>query len=147
MNDKILAAKNKIILRQIKKEIEEIKEIPSIKFFDSDELEDFNDKVNEIIKIDFPIIFTKEKGCDFFEYIQYGYSMLNLEYKCIKWLIPYYKNTKWWVEIEGLCFKQFLNQYFQKSKTSDFMFFDMTNNFLMDIENGENCFEYRVIKY
>ncbi len=145
--DKILVAKDKSILKQLKKEIDEIEGIAFIKAFDCDELKDFNNKVTEIIKIDFPISFTKEPVLNFFEYIKYGYDNLGFDLSYIKWLIPYFKSTKWWIEIEGFCSKQFFDHYFQTAKTSDFMFFDMQNNFLMDIENGEKCFEYRIMKY
>ena len=147
MNNKLLVAKDEIILRQLKKEISEIPDLSLINVFDCNDVKDFNDKVKEIIKIDFPISFTQEFGLIFFDYIKCGYDNLGVDLTHIKWLIPYFKNTKWWFEIEGVCSKQFFEQYFQNIKTSDFMFFDLQNNFLMDIENAETTLEYRIMRY
>lgn len=144
--DKILNLKDKIYLNKIKKDIEQIDGINILTFLKYDDFAVYNEMVDEIIKIDYPIICKKERCSDFLEYIKFGYKKLGFELTEIKWIIPFLKKSNVWIEIQGVISKKFIDYCISENNNSDFLFFDMKNNFLMDIENGEDYYEYRVIK-
>lgn len=150
MNDnRLTIIKDNMRLNHIKQELQSIKGVLFVNAFKSDEVMDYCEKLDKIQKIDFPLLFTEKRGDINTSYIENGYSYVGCNMNQLRWLIPYYNGENWWIEIEieNGSLKSFVDLYFQHVSSYDFTFFDLINNFLMDIELGENAYEYRFIKY
>ena len=147
MNEsKFTIIKDRMMLKQIKEELQEVEGVFLVNAFKCDEVTEYCEKLNQILKIGYPISFTKERGDIFTKYVEYGYTEVGGLMKRLRWLIPYFKGSNWWIEIDIECLKCFMDYYFQNAKSVNLTFFELTNNFLMDIENGEDGYEYRIMK-
>ena len=148
-DNRLVTIKDNICLNRIKQQLQNIRGITIINAMKSDEVEDYCKILNEINTINFPVNFTEKCGNTHTGYIEHGYSNLGCNINQLKWLIPYYNGEKWWVEIEiqKESLVSFFDSYFQHVTTFNFTFFDIIEKFAMDIELGENDYEYRVIKW
>ena len=148
-NNRLVTIKDNICLNRIKQELQNINGVTFINAMKSDEIENYCKILNEINKINFPVMFTEKFGNTYTSYIKCGYSKLGCNIKQLRWLIPYYSGEKWWIELEikNGFLDSFFDSYFEQDKVFNFTFFDIIEKFIMDIELGENDYEYRVIKY
>lgn len=146
--DRIAEIKNRIQVKKISKELSEIKGINVIKYPFDDNKNNYQKMIDQIIKIDYPVSYFLDNGKSIYEYVEFGYKQLELQISKIKWLIPYFKKNEFWLEVEIDDLNNFLNYYVDsKNNYYNLSFFDIENHFLMDIELGENCYEYRIIRY
>ncbi len=146
--DRIAEIKNRIQVKKISKELSEIKGINVIKYPFDDNKNNYQKMIDQIIKIDYPVSYFFDNGKSIYEYVEFGYKQLELQISNIKWLIPYFKKNEFWLEVEIDDLNNFLNYYVDsKNNYCNLSFFDIENHFLMDIELGENCYEYRIIRY
>ena len=67
---------------------------------DDKRLEAYHGKLDYIMRIDYPVSFNISTKHDGNSVIQMIYEKLGLNEKCHKWIIPYYRVSNWWIEIE-----------------------------------------------
>lgn len=138
-------AKDKYLLKKIEKNLKSTKGISIISIFhDSNIYANYSDFLNEICKINFPILLTQERGYKKYEYIEYLYKHLNISIQSFKWLIPYFDGSNWWIELQIDNLEEFVKFYFHNKKLN-LTAIDTKNKLLFDIEYGESNFEYRVM--
>ena len=111
----------------------------------SDIYKNFVEMLNDILKIEFPVYITKERGYKNSEYIECLYRHLKLQNDHFNWLIPHFDSSTWWMEFEIEQLDGFFNAYYSGNKLIDFTAFDLKNKLLFDIENGESNIEYRIM--
>lgn len=145
---KIKEIKDNNILIRIKDDIKNCKEINILGQYQENQVEQlYIEAISLINRIDFPITFTKKVYDKKEDYIKCIYDFLKIDISSCIWLIPYYKGSSWWMELQIADILKFINMYFSNYELNDFAVFDKTNNFLIDISNGEKNFEYRILKY
>lgn len=138
--------RDKYVLNEIEKNIKNAMEISILHVYKSSDIyEKYLEKLNEIYKIEFPILFKKEGGYKNYEYIEYLYEYLKLPLDNYKWLIPDFNGSNWWIELKIDNLYNFIHFYCSSNNTINLTVFDMTNNLLFDIENGEDAYEYRIV--
>lgn len=107
--------------------------------------ENYTAQLDEIYKIDFPVLTTKETGDERYEYIEYLYKYLKLQTVIYNWLLPNFNESYWWLElkIDNLC--NFLDIYYTDKFSIDLTAIDINYKFLFDIGYGESDIEYCII--
>mgnify|MGYP003305942365 FL=1 len=138
--------KDNYVLNKIEKNIENILGSSILHVYKNSNIyEKYLKRLDEIYKIGFPVLFIKEYGYKNYEYIECLYKYLSLPLGNYKWLIPNFSGSNWWIElkINNIC--NFIDFYFHDNNKINLTVFDMVNNLLFDIENGEDAYEYRII--
>ncbi len=136
---------DKYNLKKLKENLDKIKGITIKNIHNaSDVCEDYVFALNQIYRIEFPILMTRKKGGRNYEYIEYLYKYLKLSVGDYSWLIPYFNGNRWWIELEIKDLDSFVNFYWPDIKAIDLTVIDTKNKLVFDIEKGEVDFEYRI---
>lgn len=136
----------KMKLKNIKEKINSISGVSIINVYEySNICENYIEQMDQIYKIDFPILTTKEIGDERYKYIEYLYKYLKLQTGSYTWLLPNFDISCWWLElkIDNLC--NFLDIYYPDNFSIDLTAIDVNNKLLFDIGYGESDIEYCVI--
>lgn len=136
----------KMKLKNIKEKINSISGVSIINVYEhSDICENYIDQLDEIYKIDFPILTKKEIGDERYKYIEYLYKYLKLQTGNYNWLLPNFDISCWWLElkIDNLC--NFLDIYYLDNFSVDLTAIDINYKLLFDIGYGESDIEYYII--
>ena len=122
-NNSLVTIKDNICLNRIKQELQKINGVTFVNAMKSNEVENYCEMLNEINKINFPVMFTEKFGNMYTSYIKCGYTNLGRNIKELRWLIPYYSGEKWWIELEiqNGFLGSFFDSYFQKGHSLLFL--------------------------
>lgn len=145
--NRIKEIKDKNTLIEIQNEIKNACDFRLLGAYKKNEIEKkYLEALNKINKIDFPVLSTRDFYYKKEEYIEYIYDFLRIDVDSYRWLIPYYKDSNWWIELEIVDLIEFIDIYFPNCALNDLMVIDINNDLLIDISNGERNYEYRIIR-
>lgn len=140
MNNIRKIVQDKIAFNNISKSSLPIKEIIHT---DDKKLGLYHIKINEIIRIDYPISFKISTKHDVNNAVSMIYKKLGLKDKNYKWLIPYYNRSNWWIRIELLNVNILVDSIGVEFELTAI---DILNKFIFDISVDEyGAYEVRLI--
>lgn len=147
VSERINAAKKRVELAQLKAQIAEIPGVYLVCAFSQADASDAQLKLlNRIIKAEYPVSFIRERGGSAEEYVEHLYKKLDLSATDVTWLLPNVKGGVWWIELKIADVCGFIRTFLAEEGSINLTVFDLTNNILFDIENGENEYEYRILR-
>lgn len=132
-------------LKNIKEEINNLEGVSVINIYErADIYPKYKDALDNIYKIEFPVLTTKEIGDENYKYVEYLYKYLKLQTDSYRWLVPGFNCSYWWLELEVSNLCNFID-YYSGNSSLNFTAIDTNNNLLFDIGLGEDDFEYCTI--
>lgn len=128
-----------IKIKKIKDEINTISKTTLVNAYheDNTKIQKYKNAISKIIKIGYPISLEISRNWNSFDSLTAIYNFMNIDTNTFKWLIPYYKSSNWWIEVETYDMEIFLNSLIIKNNF-ELTIIDLAYNFIFDSELGEN---------
>lgn len=131
--------------KKIRRELNSITglKILNMYYYDESIVVPYEEAVHRIIAIDYPVLIRLDQNSLISDILEKIYAPYNNDRRKFRWLIPYYKESMWWIELEITDMEVISNCILRDNLFG--IIVDLEFDFVFDIEISDEKYCIRIL--